>query len=82
MPYSKFPPSLPRGSRRNWAEKLTLPTRLDLYVHGLVERKIATCGLLVWDVGENRLLLEHGRLIAEGKGVNPALPIVALSAKA
>jgi ribonuclease HI len=44
---------------------------LDLYVHGLVERKIATCGLLVWDVGENRLLLEHGRLIAEGKGVSP-----------
>jgi ribonuclease HI len=43
---------------------------LDLYVHGLVERKVATCGLLVWDVGENRLLLEHGRLIAEGKGVS------------
>jgi hypothetical protein len=45
---------------------------LDLYVHGLVERKVATCGLLVWDVGENRLLLEHGRHLAEGKGVSPA----------
>lgn len=71
MPYSKFPPSPPRGSRRDWAERLTLPTRLDLYVHGLVERKVATCGLLVWDVGENRLLLEHGRHLAEGKGVSP-----------
>ena len=67
MQYSRLPVSHPRGSRRNWEERLRLPTRLELYTHGLVERKIATCGFLVWDVGNNRLLIEHGRQVAEGK---------------
>jgi ribonuclease HI len=67
MPFTKIPPALPpRGSRRDWREQLTLPNRLDLYGHGLVERRLATYGFVVWDVGENRMIMEHGRLIAEG----------------
>jgi len=72
-PYTQFPPTPPRGGRRNWAQELTLPTRLELYTHGLVERRMATYGFLVWDVGENRLLVEHGALIAEGKEATPAV---------
>ncbi len=67
MPYTRFPPSIPpRGGRRNWTEELTLPTRLELYAHGLVERRIAAYGFVVWNVGENRLLQEHGALAAKG----------------
>ena len=73
MPFSKPPVSHPRGSRRNWEERLQLPTRLDLYTHGLVERQIATCGFLVWDVGNNRLLIEHGRQLAEGRQATQVL---------
>lgn len=72
MPYTRFPPSIPpRGGRRNWAEELTLPTRLELYAHGLVERRIAAYGFLVWDVGENRLLQEHGAIAAKGPEATP-----------
>ncbi len=72
MPYTRFPPSIPpRGGRRNWVEELTLPTRLELYAHGLVERKIATYGFVVWDVGENRLLQEHGAIAAKGPEATP-----------
>jgi hypothetical protein len=74
MPFTKIPPALPpRGSRRDWHERLTLPNRLELYGHGLVERRIATYGFVVWDVGENRMIMEHGRLIAEGAQATQAL---------
>jgi len=74
MPFTKIPPALPpRGSRRDWREQLTLPHRLDLYGHGLVERRLATYGFVVWDVGENRMIMEHGRLIAEGAQATQAL---------
>jgi ribonuclease HI len=74
MPFTKIPPSLPpRGSRRDWREQLALPNRLDLYGHGLVERRLATYGFVVWDVGENRMIMEHGRLIAEGAQATQAL---------
>lgn len=68
MPFTKIPPSLPpRGTRRDWRDRLTLPNRLDLYAHGLCERRIATYGFVVWDVGDNRIIMEHGRLITEGE---------------
>ncbi len=74
MPFTKIPPTLPpRGSRRDWRERLTLPIRLELYGHGLLERRIATYGFVVWDVGENRMIMEHGRLIAEGDQATQAL---------
>jgi len=72
QPYSRFTPS-PRGGRRNWEQELRLPTRLELYSHGLVERRIATYGFSVWDVGENRLLMEHGALIVKGAKALPAV---------
>jgi hypothetical protein len=74
MPFTKIPPTLPpRGSRRDWREQLTLPNRLELYGHGLVERRMATYGFAVWAVGENRMIMEHGRLIAEGAQATQAL---------
>ena len=74
MPFTKIPPTLPpRGSRRDWQERLTLPSRLELYGHGLAERRIATYGFVVWDVGENRMIMEHGRLIAEGAQATQSL---------
>jgi ribonuclease HI len=73
VPYTKFPPTRPRGSHRGWETALQLPTRLELYTHGLVERQIATCGFLVWDVGENRLLIRHGKQVAEGKHITKEL---------
>ena len=74
MTFSRFPPPYPpRGIRRDWALDLALPTRLELYCHGLVERNIATYGFIVLDVGVNRQLIAHGAPAAEGKGVTPML---------
>lgn len=73
MSYTKFPPSQPRGSHRDWEAALQLPTRLEIYAHGLVERQIATCGFVVWDVGENRQLISHGKVVAEGRHVTEEL---------
>jgi ribonuclease HI len=59
--------------RRNWAQELSLPTLLAAYAHGLSQRRIATYGFRVWDVGENRQLMEHSAVAAEGAGVTQAL---------
>ena len=68
MPYSRFPPTdPPRRSRSNWAAELSLPTRLELATHGLLERSIATYGFVVWDVGVNRFLVQHGSRIVQQK---------------
>lgn len=67
MAYSRMHPAdSPRGKRRNWVQELSLPTRLELYCHGLVEHGVATWGFLVWDVGENRMLIEHSASLKQG----------------
>ncbi len=74
MPYSKLPPAVPpRGSHRDWRAKLQLPHRLELSVHGLVERRTAAYGFAVWDVGENRLVMAHGGVAAEGAEASPEI---------
>lgn len=74
MPYSKIPPTdPPRGNRRNWVAELSLPTRLELYCHGLAEQGIATWGFLVWDVGENRMLIEHSASVKKDENTSALL---------
>lgn len=60
----------PRGSRRDWERDLELPTLLTLHTHGMARRRVASYGFVVWDVGENRLLMEHGAVVPEDIGVS------------
>lgn len=71
-PTATSPTQMPRR-RRDWAQELSLPTLLALYAHGLSQRRIATYGFRVWDVGENRQLMEHSAVAAEGAAVTRAL---------
>jgi hypothetical protein len=69
-PFSRRSPKMPpRGKIREWRQELALPTRLEIYVHGLVERNIAAYGFWVWDVGENRLIISHGAVSDRGQGI-------------
>ncbi|MBN1318313.1 MAG: hypothetical protein JXA42_22720, partial [Anaerolineales bacterium] len=70
-PFSRRSPQLPpRGKKREWQKELALPTRLEIYVHGMVERYVAAYGFWVWDVGENRLLISHGAVSDRGPDVD------------
>jgi ribonuclease HI len=43
-----------------------LPDRIDLYLHGLLERNIASYGFWIWDLADNRLLAERRGIAARG----------------
>lgn len=78
MTFSRFPPDEPRGARRrDWHQALQLPNRLELFCHGHVERGVAACGFLLWEVGENRLVMEYGGALGPPAGWKRMTPLAA-----
>ena len=78
MTFSRFPRRAPRGGRqRDWVRALELPTGLELFAHGRVERGVAVCGFVVWDVGENRQVMAYGGVLGPPPGWKRVTPLAA-----